>query len=288
MTGKHYSKSMLLIALLTIVLALPGCGGKSYDRVPTPNMGVDPYRVNTGNLLQNAALRDTLRIGTEGNYPPFSYHGVDGRLTGFDVEIAEEVARHMEMKAVFVETKWKDLLAGLSEGKYDTVFNQVADNKERRSLYDFSNAYMSSTPVLVVRSDEKKIKTFGDLKGKKAAVEAVGEYGQMASKFQSTAVTTTNFIESADMLVHHQVDAVLTDSLSVLNLQQHTPELHVKTADSMNHVNQVCAAFVKGNPDLVAAVDNALATMQADGSYLTIWNKYFGESTYKGITDLKR
>ncbi|UNK19934.1 transporter substrate-binding domain-containing protein [Paenibacillus sp. N3/727] len=289
MGGQHYSIKTLLIVII-ILLALPGCGQKSYDRVPNPNMGVGQLRVKTGGLLQNAALQDTLRIGTEGNYPPFSYHGTGGRLTGFDVEIAEEVARHMEMKAVFVEAKWKDLLPGLTEGKYDAVFNEVADNRNRRALYDFSNPYMTSTPVLVVRSNEKNIRAFTDLKGKTTAVEAVGEYQQIAAKYQSKAVVTKDFTEAANLLVNRKVDAVLTDSLSILNLRQQTPDLPVKTAYSLDYVNQVCAVFAKGNSDLVAAIDNALETMQADGSYLTIWKKYFGDSpsAYKGIIDREK
>lgn len=286
MDGQPYSIRTLLVVMI-LVFILPGCGVQSYDRAPNPNMGVDPLRVKTGGLLQNAALRDTLRIGTEGNYPPFSYHGTGGRLTGFDVEIAEEVARHMEMKAVFVEAEWNDLLPGLTEGNYDTVFNEVADNKKRRALFDFSNAYMTSTSVLVVRSNEKEIGTFTDLKGKSVAVEAVGEYQQIADKYEAKAVVTKDFLEATDLLTKRKVDAVLTDSLSILNLRQQTPDLSLKTAASLDPAHQVCAAFAKGNSDLVAAVDNALETMHADGSYLTIWNKYFGDSpsTYKGIID---
>lgn len=290
MTGHKYAKKIILITFLIIVLMLPGCGKKSYDRVPNPNMGVAPYRVETGGLLQNAALRDTLRIGIEKNYPPFSYRGTGGRLTGFDVEIAEEVARHMEMKPVFVETEWKDLLAGLSEGKYDAVFNEIADHKGRRSLYDFSNVYMASNPVLVTRSHDKKIHTFADLKGISTAVEANGDYQRIASKYKSNPVVTHNFLSSAQLLADHKVDAVLTDSLSMLNLHQNDPEFPVKTTDSLDDVTQVCAAFAKGNSDLVAAVDHALETMQADGSYLAIWRKYFGDSpsAYKGIMDRQR
>lgn len=284
MNPKHDSKKMLLIAFL-LLLTISGCGKKTHDTLPNPNMGVAPYRVKTGELLQNAAVRNTIRIGTEGNYPPFSYRDKTAQLTGFDVEIAEEVARHMEMKAVFVEASWKDLLPGLIEGKYDAVFNEIDDHQERRNQYDFSNAYMTSTPVLVVRSDDKNIHTFSDLKGIPTAVETTGEYQQIASKYQSNIMVTPNFMESAGRLVQRQVDAVLTDSLSMLNLQKHDSQYPIKTVDSLDHVTQVCAAFSKGNSDLVAAVDNALETMQADGSYLAIWNKYFGNSspTFKGI-----
>ncbi|KKO51223.1 transporter substrate-binding domain-containing protein [Paenibacillus sp. DMB20] len=267
--------------LLTAALALgflSGCGNnQARDRVPTPNMGVAPYRVDTGRLLQDASLRGTLRIGTEGNYPPFSYRGADGSLKGFDVELAEEVARHMEMKAVFVEKQWKDLLPGLTGGAYDAVFNQVADTAKRRGLYDFSDAYMSATPVLVVRPDERDIRSFRDIKGKNVAVEAVGEYRSIASRHRSNTIQARNYSDATDLLLRRTVDAVITDSLSVLNMKQTRPDLAVKTADSLDETYNVCAAVANGNPDLLAAVNNALRTMQQDGTYLAIWSKYFGD-----------
>lgn len=269
---------------------LAGCTPDTNDRVPNPNMGVDPYRVNTGDLLRNAVKRGTLRIATEKDYPPFSYRGTGGILTGFDVEIAEEVARHMELKAEFVESKWENLLPGLTEGKYDAVFNQVEDRPDRRALYDFSVAYLSSTPVLLVHSSGKAaIRTFPDIKGKRVGMNPTGIYQDVAKKYNAQIVPVQYISDAAKMLVKGELDAVISDQLSVTNLKQHFPDMPVTTAESADQVFEISAAFVKGNPDLVAAVDNALATMQQDGSYLNIWNKYFGDApmSYKGIHDRK-
>ena len=94
MRGTKSIQRIRLLSLFTLIgsIMLAGCTVNSNDRVPTPNMGVNPYRVNTGYLLRNAVERGTLRIATERDYPPFSYHGTGGRLTGLDVEVAEEVA----------------------------------------------------------------------------------------------------------------------------------------------------------------------------------------------------
>lgn len=288
MVRQPYSIKTLLVMMI-LALLLPGCGVKSYDRTPNPNMGVDPLRVKTGGLLQNAALKNTLRIGTTSDFPPFSYHGTGDRLTGFDVEIAEEVARHLKMKAVFVEVKENDLLPGLSEGKYDAVFSEVADSKEHRELYDLSQSYTTSATVLAVRSNESKVEGFTDLKEQTVVVEKVDEYQQLASKYGAKTVVTNDLSEAVDLLVKRKADAIITNSLSLLNLSRQTSDFPLKTAASLKPAHQICAAFPKGNSDLVAAVDNALEAMHADGSYLTIWNKYFGDSpaAYKGTVDHK-
>ncbi|MGG3282976.1 transporter substrate-binding domain-containing protein [Paenibacillus solani] len=292
MRGTTPTRFIGITCIFTLIgsIMLAGCTPDTNDRVPNPNMGVDPYRVNTGDLLRNAVKRGTLRIATERDYPPFSYRGTGGILTGFDVEIAEEVARHMELKAEFVEAKWENLLPGLTEGKYDAVFNQVEDRPDRRALYDFSVAYLSSTPVLLVHSSgEAAIRTFPDIKGKRVGMNPTGIYQDVAKKYNAQIIPVQYISDAADMLVKGELDAVISDQLSVTNLKQHFPDMPVTTAESANQVFEISAAFVKGNPDLLAAVNNALATMQQDGTYLNIWNKYFGEApmSYKGIHDRK-
>lgn len=290
MRGTTRTRFIGITCLFTLIasIVLAGCAPNTHDRVPNPNMGVDPYRVNTGYLLRNAVDRGTLRIATERDYPPFSYRGTGGILTGFDVEIAEEVARHMELKAEFVEDKWENLLPGLTEGKYDVVFNQVENRPDRRKLYDFSVAYLSSTPVLLVHSSGKAgIRTFSDIKGKRVGINPTGIYKDMAKKYKAQIIPVQYITDAAEMLVQGELDAVISDPFSVTNLKQQVPNAPLTTAESASQVFEISAAFVKGNPDLVAAVDNALATMQQDGSYLKIWNKYFGEApkSYKGIHD---
>lgn len=273
--NRTWFMSIILFLVVTCIL-LPGCMPRSHDRVPTPNMGVSPYRMNTGGLLQDAVNRGTLRIGIERNYPPFSYHDTDGRLSGFDVEIAEEVARHMEMNPEFIEVSWEELLPGLSQGRYDTVFNEIAAREDRALLYDFSSPYMNSIPVLVVRSEENEIRSFSDLKGRRTATPTIGSYRDIARQNDADTIEVLYTEEAARQLSQGTVDAAVMDNLSAAYLMQQFPDLKLRTAVSSNYVAQVCAAVPKGNSDLLAAIDNALATMQDDGSYAAIWEKYFG------------
>ncbi|PAD80457.1 ABC transporter substrate-binding protein [Paenibacillus campinasensis] len=275
--SRRWYMNIILLLVLTCML-LPGCVPRSHDRVPTPNMGVRPYRINTGGLLQDAVERGTLRIGIERDYPPFSYHDAEGRLKGFDVDIAEEVAYHMELNPEFIEMSWEQLLPGLSEGVYDVVFDEIAVRDDRRQLYDFSHAYMTSFPVVVVRDEETRIRSFSDLKGQRTAVPIVGSYRDIAEQIGADIREVQHAEQGARQLMEGAVDAAVMDNLSAANLMLQFPDRKLRTVQSSDHVYQVCAAMTKGNNDLLAAIDNALLTMKSDGTYAAIWEKYFGST----------
>lgn len=83
-------------------------------------------------LLNKVKERGTLLVGLEGTYPPFSFQGDDGKLTGFEVEFAEELAKHLGVKASLKPTKWDGMLASLDSKRIDVVINQVTISDERK------------------------------------------------------------------------------------------------------------------------------------------------------------
>ena len=121
-------------------------------------------------LLNKVKERGTLLVGLEGTYPPFSFQGDDGKLTGFEVEFAEQLAQHLGVKASLKPTKWDGMLASLDSKRIDVVINQVTISDERKKKYDFSTPYtVSGIQALVKKGNEGNIKSAADLKGKKSA-----------------------------------------------------------------------------------------------------------------------
>jgi len=92
-------------------------------------------------LLNKVKERGTLLVGLEGTYPPFSYQGDDGKLTGFEVEFANELAKHLGVKASLKPTKRDGMLASLDSKRIDVVINQVTISDESRKKSDFSTPY---------------------------------------------------------------------------------------------------------------------------------------------------
>ncbi|MGN8108389.1 amino acid ABC transporter substrate-binding protein [Paraburkholderia sp. 22098] len=224
------------------------------------------------------------RIGTEGTYAPFTYHDESGKLTGFDVEVGTQIAQRLGVKPQFIEGKWDGLIAGLDVNRYDAVINEVAVTDARKLKYDFSDPYITSHAALIVRSDNNAIKTFDDLKGKKSANTLTSNFGKIAAAHGAEVIPVQGFNESIDLLTAGRVDATVNDSLSFLDFKKHKPDAKVKIAalDTSPDSSDKSAVLIrKGSPELVAAINKALADMKKDGTYAKISQKYFGKDVSK-------
>ena len=280
--------SLLLLTLVLTVL-VAACGNNNTNNQAADNAGADQGSAGNAaneqpagqNLPEAVKASGKLRIGTEGTYAPFTFHDKDGKLTGFDVEIAEEVAKRLGVEAEFIETPWDGLLAGLDAKRFDAVFNEVTIRDDRKEKYDFSDPYIVSRAVLIVHEDNEDIKTFADLKGKKAGQSLTSNLTDIARENGAEIVATEGFNQAIDLLLSKRIDATVNDGLSFLDLKKQRPDVKLKVVDEMLEAAESAALFNKGNEELVQAVNEALAAMKADGTYLKISEKYFGEDVSK-------
>ncbi|WP_176059686.1 amino acid ABC transporter substrate-binding protein [Paraburkholderia sp. BCC1876] len=220
------------------------------------------------------------KIGTEGTYAPFTFHDESGKLTGFDVEIGTAIAQRLGVKPQFVEGKWDGLIAGLDVNRYDAVINEVAITDARKVKYDFSDPYITSHAALIVQSSNTTVKNFDDLKGKKSANTLTSNFGKIAAAHGAEVIPVQGFNESIDLLTSGRVDATVNDSLSFLDFKKHKPDAKVKIValDTASDSSDKSAVLIrKGSPELVAAINKALADMKKDGTYEKISQKYFGK-----------
>ncbi|AWB06873.1 amino acid ABC transporter substrate-binding protein (plasmid) [Azospirillum humicireducens] len=222
-----------------------------------------------------------MKIGTEGTYAPFTYHDASGALVGFDVEIGREVAKRIGVKAEFLEGKWDGLIAGLDARRYDAVINQVGITEARKAKYDFSDPYITSRAVLIVRGDNDAIKSFDDLKGRKSAQSLTSNFGKLAEASGAQLVATDGFDQSIQLVLNGRAEATVNDSLSFLDFKKQKPNANVKIAATRDNADQSGIIVRKGEAKLVAAINEALIAMKADGTYGTISQKYFGADVSK-------
>lgn len=218
-----------------------------------------------------------LRIGTEGTYAPFTFHDASGALVGFDVEIGQEVAKRLGVEAQFVEGPWDGLIAGVDANRYDVVINQVGITDERKAKYDFSEPYIASKAALIVRADNTDITSFESLAGKKAAQTITSNFGKLAQANGAEIVPTEGFDQSIALVIQGRADATINDSLSFFDFKKQQPDANVKIAATEANADFSGVLLAKGKPELLAAINEALAAIKADGTYSTISQKYFGE-----------
>lgn len=170
----------LLFVMIAFVFILAACGNNSSK--------------------DKEASKDskTINVGTEGTYAPFSFHDKDGKLTGYDIDVIKAVAKEEGLKLKFNETSWDSMFAGLDAGRFDVIANQVGINPDREKKYKFSKPYTFSSAVLVIRENEKDIKDFDDVKGKKLAQTFTSNYGKLAKDKGADITKVDGFNQSMD------------------------------------------------------------------------------------------
>lgn len=270
-------KRITLLAAVLVIMAMVFAGCNSSKQA----VADEASQSEPQNLLDKIKAEGVIRIGTEGTYAPFTFHDENGKLTGFDVEIAKEVARRLGVKVEFIETKWDGMFAGLDAKRFDVVANQVTIREDRLEKYDFSVPYIVSKAVLIVHNDNDDIKSFEDLKGKKSGQSLTSNYGEFAVSYGAEVVPVDGFNQAVELLVSKRIDATINDSLSYLDYKKQKPEKNIKVAAQLDTKSEVGLLFNKGNSELVEAVNKVLTDMMEDGTYLEISQKWFGEDVSK-------
>lgn len=248
--------SKVLLALGLITLATPAFAQTALDEVKAAGV---------------------LRIGTEGTYAPFTFHDDTGALVGFDVEIGRAISEQLGVEPEFVEGPWDGLIAGIDANRYDVVINQVGINEERQAKYDFSEPYIASKAALIVKDDNADIASFEDLAGKTSAQSLTSNFGKLAESYGAELVGTEGFDQSIALVIQGRADATINDSLSFFDFKTQQPDAPVKVVATAEDADFSGVILAKGKPELLAAINEALAAIKADGTYAEISQKYFGE-----------
>lgn len=93
---------------------------------------------------------ETIKIGTEGAYPPFNYYTADGQLAGFDIEIGKALCTEMKAECEFVAQDWDGIIPALLSGKYDMILASMFITEARKQQVAFSAPYQASAMTFVV------------------------------------------------------------------------------------------------------------------------------------------
>jgi L-cystine transport system substrate-binding protein len=233
-------------------------------------------------LLDAVKQAGVLKIAIEGTYPPFTFRGAGGSLEGFDVDVAKAVAAKLGVKAEFVVTEWGGIIAGLKEGKFDVIVNQVTITPERQQALDFSQPYVFSAAQLIQRAkDDRQITALADFTGDKTlGVTAGSNYHQMARAVSGINVKTYDGApEKLTDLVRGRIDATIDDRLMVAHVIKQFRMPLRPGAILKGPQQEMGIPFRKGNPNFAKAINEALTSMRQDGTLKNISVQWFGADT---------
>lgn len=218
-----------------------------------------------------------VRVGTEGTYPPFSFHDPStAELTGYDIEVIKAIAEEAGWKLEFVETQWDAIFPALDAQRIDVIANQVSVNDERQAKYGLSDTYTYSHGVIVRRKGDDSIKTLADLKGKTTAQSATSNWAQVARDAGANVEAVEGFAQAAALLAQGRVDAIVNDNIAVLDYLASTGSDDVEiVGNAGEETSEQVLAFRKDDTGLLDQANKAITALQADGTLREISEKYF-------------
>ena len=243
----------------------------------TDTAGNSTANSHSKGIWDRIASDGVLRVGTEGTYSPYSYHGENDMLTGYDIEFAREICARLGIEAEFTEMGFDGLAAGLDAEKFDVVADQICVTEEREKKYLFSVPYAYVRGVVIASTKNTNIKSFDDLDGKKVALTVTSNWAKLAESYGAEIVSTSGFAESMQMVVDERVDATVNDNLVFLDYMAQHPDSPVRIAATEEGTDVVALLMRKGDEDLKDKLDGAIGEMRDDGTLKSLSERYFGE-----------
>lgn len=269
---KYMKKILAAVLAVLMIASLAACGKKADDD-------------SSKDSLQRVLDAGKLTIGAEGNWIPYVYNEEGtGTLTGFEVEVAQEIAKRLGVTAEFnISDSWDPVMAGLDAARYDVVICGVNPKPERQEKYAVSASYAENPFCLVVNGDNNEIKSFEDLNGKTCANSPSSTAGQIAQSFGATTADA-DLTGAMDMLNTNRVDGHVNNVAAVDEYMKSRPDVNVKIAavyepaDDQKYMVESAAMFRKEDQTLCDKVSEIINEMIQDKTLYNLTVKYFGQT----------
>ena len=248
----------LVLALVMAAACLTACGGAK------------------GATLKDVQKAGKLTIATSPDFPPFESLEGDA-VVGIEPDIMNLICDKLGVEAEFVQMDFDSVLIGIQSAKYDCAMSGITVTPDREKNMLFTDPYYNAAQVIVV-AEGSSITGKADLAGKVASVQT----GTTAeSGCQDEGIEVQAFAANADAkaaLTTGKVDAWVVDNLTAMQMVEDSDGLVIMDAKMTEE--PYAFAFAMGSEDLVAAIDEALAELIADGTVEGIFEAY-GEAYMK-------
>lgn len=216
------------------------------------------------------------RVATEATFPPFEFQQ-GGQLTGFDIDLMRAIGKEADLNIDFRNLPFDGIIPALQARTVEAAISGMTITAERAQAISFSRPYFRAGLAIAVREDNKTIKNFEDLKGKRIAVqigttgalEATKIPGAVVSQFDSAALALQE-------LINGRVEAVVNDKPVTLYAIKQAGLRGVKVVGELLTEEFYGIALPKNSPYL-QLINDALGRVIESGQYDVIFRQWFGE-----------
>ncbi|MFK0573543.1 transporter substrate-binding domain-containing protein [Endozoicomonas sp.] len=234
--------------------------------------------------LNEIMERKVLRVGLDAGYMPFEMTNRQGKIVGFDVDIARQMAKAMGVELEIVNTAWDGIIPALMTDKFDIIMSGMTLTAERNLQINFAEPYIVIGQSILVSNDLKdEIKSYKDLnKAKYTVVSKLGTTGDLAAKRYLSKAKLRLFETESDgaiEVVNGKADAFIYDlPFNAVYVTQNPGKLtHL---DQPFTYEPLAWGVRKGDPDFLNWLNNYLRQIQGDGTYDKIYAKWFESSAW--------
>ncbi|HEV2560198.1 MAG TPA: transporter substrate-binding domain-containing protein [Microvirga sp.] len=229
----------------------------------------------------SAGAQTKIRVGVEGNYPPFSQISPDGKLSGFDIDIANAVCAEMKVECTLVQQEFDSIIPALNAKKFDMIVASMTITDERKKSVEFSDSYYDVPSRWVAKKGAFKEHSAEALKGKKIIV---------ARNTPRAKHVADNYPGSETLLVNKETDVYLELAAgrgdigfgsSVVSAESFLKKEQGKDFETVGQPVRVGLgagvgiAVRKNETELRDKINAALKTIKANGTYKSLQDKYF-------------
>jgi len=223
----------------------------------------------------------TVRMGTEGYYPPFNFFDSSGAVKGFDIDVGNALCEQMDAKCEWVTTDWDGIIPALNSSKFDTIIASMAITESRRTKVSFSDPYYFNAARIVALKDLKlKGGSPKDLKGLTIGAQSgTGEVKILDKHFPDVEVKRYPKLDDALLdLKTGRLDAVLSSQFVTgewLKKEEGACCEFVGDSFVLDENEGTGIAVRKDDAELLTALNKAIKEIVANGTYNSIREKYF-------------
>jgi len=260
--------AVLLLALASV--AVIGCGG-----------GSDSTTGGGGSTEAGGGGGEPITVGSDIPYPPFE-QGKPGNYTGFDVELMDAIAEKMDRTPEFQDTSFETIFRDVAQGKFEAVISAATITEEREQAVDFSNPYYLSEQAVLVK-EGSDVKSLEDLEGKTVAAQQ-GTTGLELAKEELGGSEIRPYPEGPDAvnaLKAGTVEGVIIDAPVAQNAVEKSGGVEI--AEKVPTEETYGIAVAQGDTELLDEINKALKEVEDDGTYKTIYEKWFNLEPPKAI-----
>jgi polar amino acid transport system substrate-binding protein len=232
--------------------------------------------------FSSAANAQTVRLGTEGAYAPWNFIDDNGKVAGYEIDLGNALCVSAKIECEFVINEWDTMIPNLVAGNYDAIMAGMSITAERQETIDFSEGYYPPDPSRYAMAKDAKF-DFSSLSGIKIGVQGATIQAGYVEKNLSNGNTILSY-ETADQsiadLMAGNVDVVLADAGFLEPIVDASKGALKFDGPDVMIGGGVGIGLRKGDDELEAKLNAAIAALKADGTVDALIAKWFEKGPF--------